>query len=65
MKSNMSKTDRSIRAVVGLIFIALYGMGLVSSTLGIILAVVGVVFLITAAVAFCPMYVPLKIKTNK
>jgi hypothetical protein len=62
---NMGSTDRIIRVVVALIFGYLYFSGTVAGTLGIILLVLGVVFLLTSFVSFCPLYLPFKIKTNK
>ncbi|MBT3389832.1 MAG: DUF2892 domain-containing protein [Chloroflexi bacterium] len=61
----MGSTDRIIRVVVALIFGYLYFSGTVAGTLGIILLVLGVVFLLTSFVSFCPLYLPFKIKTNK
>jgi hypothetical protein len=65
MKRNMSNVDRIIRVVVAAIFAYLYFGGIVTGTLGIVLLVLGAVFLLTAVVAFCPLYVPFKINTNK
>lgn len=65
MKRNMSNVDRIIRVVVAAIFAYLYFGGVVTGTLGIVLLVLGAVFLLTAVVAFCPLYVPFKISTNK
>jgi hypothetical protein len=56
MITNESNIDRIIRVVIGVAaFIAAFAVGL-SSVGGIILAVVGVVMLVTAAVGFCPLY---------
>lgn len=65
MKRNMSNTDRIVRAVLAVIFAYLYFGGVVSGALGIVLLVLAVVFLITAILAFCPLYVPFKISTYK
>lgn len=65
MKKNMSKTDRIIRVLVAALLAYLYFSGVVSGTLGIILLVVGIVFLLTAFVAFCPLYVPFGLNTCK
>jgi hypothetical protein len=65
MKRNMSNVDRIIRVAVAAIFAYLYFGGIVTGTLGIVLLVLGAVFLLTAVVAFCPLYVPFKINTNK
>jgi hypothetical protein len=65
MKRNMSNTDRIIRVVVAALFAYLYFSGTVAGTLGIVLVVLGAVFLLTSVIAFCPLYVPFKLNTNK
>lgn len=62
---NMGTVDRIIRVVLALIFIALYFSGFVSGILGTILLILAVVFILTSAVAFCPLYAPFKISTRK
>ena len=64
MKTNESSLDRIIRAVVGIVLLALYFTGTVTGTLGIIFIVLGAVAVLTAAVGFCPLYALLKLKTN-
>lgn len=56
MKANMGSTDRIIRIVLALIFIALYATGTVSGTLGIVLLVLAAVFILTSLIKFCPLY---------
>jgi hypothetical protein len=65
MKRNMSNTDRIIRVVVAALFAYLYFGGIVPGTLEIVLVVLGAVFLLTSVIAFCPLYTPFKINTNK
>lgn len=65
MKRNMSNTDRIVRVVVAALFAYLYFSGTVAGTLGIVLVVLGAVFLLTAVVAFCPLYAPFKLSTYK
>jgi hypothetical protein len=65
MKLNMGSLDRIIRVVLAIIFAVLYFTGTISGTLGIILLVLGGVFLLTSLVSFCPLYVPFKINTRK
>lgn len=56
MTTNESSLDRIIRLVIGVVaLVAAFAVGL-GSLGGIILAVVGVVMLVTAAVGFCPLY---------
>ncbi|MEQ1623361.1 MAG: DUF2892 domain-containing protein, partial [Sediminibacterium sp.] len=56
MKKNMGNTDRILRIVVAAIFAALYFTGTVTGTVGIVLLVLGGVFLATSAISFCPLY---------
>lgn len=65
MKRNMSNTDRIIRVILAALFAYLYFGGVVTGTLGIVLVVLGAVFLLTSIVAFCPLYVPFKLSTYK
>ena len=65
MKRNMSNLDRILRVVVAAIFAYLYFSGTVTGALGIILLVLGVVFVLTSVIAFCPLYLPFKFSTHK
>lgn len=65
MKRNLSNIDRIVRIVVAALFAYLYFGGLVTGTLGIILLVLGVVFVLTSVVSFCPLYAIFKLSTNK
>ena len=64
MKRNMSNIDRIARVVLAAVFAYLYFGGIVTGTLGIVLVVLGGVFLLTAVVAFCPIYSIFKLSTN-
>ncbi len=65
MKRNMSNIDRIIRVVLAALFAYLYFGGIVTGTFGVVLVVLAAVFLLTAIVAFCPLYAPFKISTYK
>ena len=65
MKRNMSNLDRIIRIILAALFAYLYFGGIVTGVLGVILVVLGVVFLLTSIVGFCPLYALLKISTLK
>jgi hypothetical protein len=65
MKRNMSDIDRIVRVVIAALFAYLYFSGIVTGALGIVLVVLGGVFLLTAIVAFCPLYAPFKFSTIK
>lgn len=63
MKKNMGSIDRIVRIIIAIIFGALYFTGTVSGTVGIVLLVLGAVFLLTSFVSFCPLYLPFGIST--
>jgi hypothetical protein len=65
MKRNLSNTDRIVRALIAALFAYLYFGGIVTGALGIILLVLGAVFLLTSIVSFCPLYAPFKFSTYK
>lgn len=56
MKKNMGSTDRVIRLLLAVVFGVLYFTNTVTGTLGIILLVLGAVFVLTSLVSFCPLY---------
>jgi hypothetical protein len=63
MKPNVGSVDRIIRIVLAIVFIGLFAMGTVTGTVGTVLLVLGIVFLGTAIVRFCPLYAPFGIST--
>jgi hypothetical protein len=56
MKKNMGSPDRIIRILAAIVLAVLYFTGTVSGTWGIVLLVLGGVFLLTSFVGFCPLY---------
>ena len=65
MKRNMGNADRIIRIIIAIIVGALYFSGTITGTLGIILVVLAVVFVLTSLFSFCPLYAPFGISTCK
>lgn len=65
MKRNMSNTDRIVRVIVAALFAYLYFAGIVTGGLGIVLVVLGAVFVLTSIVSFCPLYTLVKFSTFK
>jgi len=65
MKKNMGSADKTIRVIIAIIFSVLYFTQTVTGTLGIVLLVVGGIFLLTSVISFCPLYVPFGINTCK
>ncbi len=56
MVKNVGNTDKVVRAAIGVIaLVAAFLVG-ITSVAGIVLAVVAVIALGTAAVGFCPLY---------
>jgi hypothetical protein len=64
MKKNVGTIDRVIRILVALVLAGLYLANVVTGTLGIILLVVAVVFLLTSFIGFCPLYLPFGINSG-
>jgi Protein of unknown function (DUF2892) len=56
MKKNMGSTDRIIRIIIAAIFAILYFTGTVTGTIGLVLLVLGGVFVLTSFMSFCPLY---------
>lgn len=56
MKKNLGNADRVIRLLLALVFTALYFTGTVTGTVGLVLLALGVIFVLTSLVSFCPLY---------
>ncbi len=56
MTKNVGNTDKVVRVVLGVVAAALAFVVGITSVWGIVLAVVAVIALGTAAVGFCPLY---------
>ncbi len=65
MTINMGMIDRVLRAVVALVLIGVAYSGTVSGTGAVVVYAVAAVMLLTAAVGFCPAYLPIGLNTNK
>lgn len=65
MNRNISDVDRVVRLIAAALFAYLYFAGTVTGALGIVLLVLGAVFLLTAVVSFCPLYALFKFSTYK
>jgi hypothetical protein len=65
MMKNESAFDRSIRFVAGVVAFVLALFIGVWSGVGIVLMVIAVILLLTAAVGFCPLYKILGIRSNR
>ncbi|MCB0794791.1 MAG: DUF2892 domain-containing protein [Flavobacteriales bacterium] len=63
MKKNMGTVDRVLRIVLALVFAGLYATGMVQGTVGIVLLVLGGVFVLTSLLGTCPIYSVLGLST--
>ncbi|MBI5407839.1 MAG: DUF2892 domain-containing protein [Nitrospirae bacterium] len=57
--------DRAVRSVLALAVAILCFTGQITGTAATVLGIIAIVFLLTSAIGFCPLYVPLKISTKK
>ncbi len=60
MLKNVGAVDRMIRLIVGIVLVVLVFVGPKTNW-----GWIGLIFIITAIVGFCPLYLPFKINTNK
>ncbi len=65
MPQNMGAIDRIARVLLAAIVLVLYLTGVISGLAAIILGVIAVIFVVASVIGFCPLYVPLKLSTNK
>jgi Protein of unknown function (DUF2892) len=63
MKHNMGSADRIIRILLAAVFAYLYFGGIVTGTWGLVLVILGGVFVLTSLVGFCPLYTLFGINT--
>ena len=63
MKKNMGNLDRVVRLALAAIVAVLYFTNVISGTLGIVLLILGGIFVLTSLVSFCPLYAPFGLST--
>lgn len=65
--TNIGSTDKKLRILGGLVLlvVSFVALGGLSTTLGIIALVIGVVLIVTALINFCPAYKLLGVGTAK
>ena len=63
MKANMGSLDKAIRVILAIVFAMLYITKTVEGTVGLVLLVLGGVFLLTSVISFCPLYTIFGINT--
>lgn len=67
LRKNMGRFDRTLRFVLGLVFIpvGLFALGgWYGNVVGIIVAAVALIPLVTSLTGFCPAYVPFRSSTR-
>jgi len=65
MKKNMGAVDRIVRIILAVVIAVLFITGQLTGGAAIILGIIALIFLLTSAVGFCPLYLPFKISTRK
>jgi hypothetical protein len=65
MKRNLGNFDRIFRVLIAAVIAVLYITHIISGTLAIILLIIGAIFLITAFISVCPLYLLFGINTNR
>jgi len=65
MQKNMGTIDWVLRTVLAVLVGVFYFTGHITGIAAIVLGIIAVIFLVTSAVGYCPLYVPLKISTRK
>jgi drug/metabolite transporter superfamily protein YnfA len=63
MTKNLGSIDRILRIALGILFGVLYFTGVTTGTAGIVLAVLGGIFIATALISWCPIYAMFGLKT--
>lgn len=56
MKKNIGSTDKWLRIIAAIVIMALSYFDVINGTLEMVLLVVGIIFLLTALINFCPLY---------
>ncbi len=65
MKANMGTIDRLIRFIFAVAVAVLFVTGILTGPVAIGLGALAVIMVATAAVSWCPLYIPLHISTRK
>ena len=61
----MGTIDRVARILVAILIGYLYFTKQISGTLGIVMIILAVVFILTSIISICPLYLPFGLKTTK
>ena len=61
----MGSTDKTLRIIAAIILGILYFTDTVTGVPGTIILIIGIIFLLTSFIGYCPLYSPFKISTIK
>lgn len=65
MKKNMGNIDKVVRVLIAVLIGVLYFTNVISGILAIVLLALSAIFIATAFLSFCPLYLPFGISTFK
>ena len=65
MPCNSGGMERIIRGILGIVLVLAWFLHWVLGTLGLILGILGLVFIVTAAIGFCPIFSIIGVNTCK
>ena len=65
MKKNMGTIDRIVRIVIAALIAFLFFTNQITGTLGVVLIIFSAIMLLTSFMSFCPLYLPIGLRTNK
>lgn len=63
MEKNAGTVDRIVRVVIGIILLYAVATGMVQGIVMYVAGILGLIMLVTAALAYCPLYTIMKINT--
>ncbi|MCZ7380761.1 MAG: DUF2892 domain-containing protein [Candidatus Methanoperedens sp.] len=63
MEKNAGTIDRVVRVVIGIILLYAVATGMVNGIVMYVAGLLGIMMLVTAALAYCPLYPVMKIDT--
>ena len=64
MKKNMGNVDKIVRILIAAVIAVLYFTNVITGTLGLVLLILGGIFLATSFINFCPLYTLFGISTR-
>ncbi|MGB2867289.1 MAG: DUF2892 domain-containing protein [Bacteroidota bacterium] len=65
MKLNIGSSDRLVRILAAVVIAGLYFTDQISGLTALALGAIAVIFVLTGAIGFCPLYAPFSFSTKK